>query len=158
MATASRNSESQIMPNKNILLVEPGYKNKYPPLGLMKIASYHGQFGKNDNVRFIKGESDKSVLDIVWDRIYVTTLFSFEWKTISRAIDFAITASHNQPGKVFPSSRLFQMWESLQDPGWWELRIFLVYQWLLTPWYFWWSPRFAGWGNRLGNLSQCPGR
>jgi hypothetical protein len=88
------------MPDKNILLIEPGYKNKYPPLGLMKIASYHGPWGKNDHVKFIKGE-DKSVLDAVWDRIYVTTLFSFEWKTISRSIDFAIIASHNQPGKVF---------------------------------------------------------
>jgi hypothetical protein len=89
------------MAKKNILLVEPGYKNKYPPLGLMKLASYHGPWGKKDNVRFIKGEVDKSVLETVWDRIYVTTLFSFEWKTISRSIDFAIAASQNQPGKVF---------------------------------------------------------
>src|SRR5438876_802194 len=77
------------MPNKNILLIEPGYKNKYPPLSLMKIASYHGPWGKKDNVRFIKGETDKTVFETVWDRIYVTTLFSFEWKTISRSIDFA---------------------------------------------------------------------
>lgn len=89
------------MPNKNILLVEPGYKNKYPPLGLMKIASYHGPWGKRDNVRFVKGEADKTVLETVWDRIYVTTLFSFEWKTISRSADFALAASHNQPSKVF---------------------------------------------------------
>jgi len=89
------------MSNKNILLIEPGYKNKYPPLGLMKIASYHGPWGKKDNVRFIKGEADKTVLETVWDRIYVTTLFSFEWKTISRSIDFAIAASQNQPSKVF---------------------------------------------------------
>lgn len=88
------------MANKNILLIEPGYKNKYPPLGLMKIAAYHGSRGKKDRIKFIKGE-DTSVLDTAWDRIYVTTLFSFEWKTISKSIDFAIRASHNQPSKVF---------------------------------------------------------
>jgi len=89
------------MPNKNILLIEPGYKNKYPPLGLMKIAAYHGPYGKKDNVTFIKGERDKSVLNKTWDRIYVTTLFSFEWKTIARSIDFALEASHQQPNKIF---------------------------------------------------------
>ena len=72
------------MKNKNILLIEPGYKNKYPPLGLMKIAQYHGPNGKKDNVKFIKGE-DKSAESIVWDRIYITTLFSFEWNKISLA-------------------------------------------------------------------------
>src|SRR5687768_2945734 len=89
------------MTNKNILLIEPGYKNKYPPLGLMKLAAYHGPHGKNDNVKFIKGESDKSVLDRSWDRIYVTTLFSFEWKSIAQSINFALGAASNQPSKVF---------------------------------------------------------
>jgi len=77
------------MANKNILLIEPGYRNKYPPLGLMKLAQYHGPRGKQDNVRFIKGE-DRSVLQLAWDRVYVTTLFSFEWKRIASAINFAI--------------------------------------------------------------------
>src|SRR5579864_6806850 len=88
------------MANKKILLIEPGYKNKYPPLGLMKIAQYHGPAGKRDRVKFIKG-IDKTVLDNCWDRIYVTTLFSFEWKRIAEAIDFAILASGGQPNKVF---------------------------------------------------------
>jgi hypothetical protein len=88
------------MANKNILLIEPGYKNKYPPLGLMKIAQYHGPNGKCDNVKFIKG-LDKSVLNTCWDRIYVTTLFSFEWKKISEAIDFAITAASGHSNNVF---------------------------------------------------------
>lgn len=88
------------MANKNILLIEPGYKNKYPPLGLMKIAQYHGPRGKKDNVRFIKGE-DRSVLTTAWDRIYVTTLFSFEYKNIDRSIDFAIEVAHGHRDRVF---------------------------------------------------------
>jgi hypothetical protein len=89
------------MANKNILLIEPGYRNKFPPLGLMKIASYHGQYGKRDNVKFIKGESDRSILKVNWDRIYVTTLFTFEWKSISESIDFALKIVHENASKVF---------------------------------------------------------
>jgi len=88
------------MPNKKILLIEPGYKNKYPPLGLMKLAAYHGPDGKGDIVKFIKGE-DKSVLGMAWDRIYITTLFSFEWTRTSRAIDFALDAAHGRADLIF---------------------------------------------------------
>lgn len=88
------------MADKNILLVEPSYKNKYPPLGLMKIAQYHGPRGKKDQVRFIKGE-DRSVLSQAWDRIYVTTLFSFEFPKIAQTIDFAINVANGQTDKVF---------------------------------------------------------
>ena len=88
------------MANKRILLVEPGYKNKYPPLGLMKIAQYHGPRGKNDRVRFIKG-LDRSVLSEAWDRIYVTTLFSFEYRKTGQAIDFALEVANGQADKVF---------------------------------------------------------
>lgn len=88
------------MAGKDILLIEPGYKNKYPPLGLMKIAQYHGPRGKNDRVTFIKGE-DPSVLSTAWDRIYVTTLFSFEFERIAKSIDFALTAANGFADKVF---------------------------------------------------------
>ena len=88
------------MANKNILLIEPGYKNKYPPLGLMKIAAYHGPDGKKDNVTFIKGE-DKSALNKAWDRIYITTLFSFEWKKIEKTIDFALQVANDQADRIF---------------------------------------------------------
>ena len=88
------------MTTKNILLIEPGYPNKYPPLGLMKIAAYHGPYGRNDNLRFVKGET-ADVLSEVWDRIYVTTLFSFEWKRTSTAIDFALRAARGQAERVF---------------------------------------------------------
>lgn len=67
----------------------------------MKLAAYHGAYGKRDNVKFIKGESDRSVLQTNWDRIYVTTLFSFEWREISKAIDFAVQAAHGNTAKIF---------------------------------------------------------
>ena len=88
------------MTNKNILLIEPGYKNKYPPLGLMKIAQYHGANGKKDNVKFIKGE-DKSAESYIWDRIYITTLFSFEWNKISETIEYASKLVNQQHDKIF---------------------------------------------------------
>src|SRR6266849_616279 len=89
------------MAGKNILLIEPGYKNKYPPLGLMKIAAYHGPHGKQDNVRFIKGDEDKTVLTTAWDRIYITTLFSFEFAKISQTIDFALKVANGHADKIF---------------------------------------------------------
>ena len=59
-----------------VLLVEPNYKNKYPPMGLMKISTYHKMLG--DEVRFVKG-FDSTVDEAVWDRIYITTLFTFDF-------------------------------------------------------------------------------
>ena len=48
---------------RNILLIEPNYKNKYPPIGLMKIAMYHRELG--DNVTFFKGDLKKFVVDLI---------------------------------------------------------------------------------------------
>ena len=64
----------------------------------MKLSSYHKERG--DTVAFVKGE-DRSVFSEPWDRVYVTTLFSFEWNRTSRAIDFAIKAAGKQPERVF---------------------------------------------------------
>ena len=88
------------MTNRKILLLEPGYRNKYPPLGLMEIASYHGPHGKNDYVRFSKG-GDRTCQETGWDRIYVTTLFSFEWTAIARSIDFAVELVQGATNKIF---------------------------------------------------------
>ncbi len=112
------------MANKNILLIEPGYKNKYPPLGLMKIAQYHGPHGKRDHVRFIKGE-DRSVLSRAWDRIYVTTLFSFEYPRIAQSIDFAIQAANGQVDKVFVGGIAASLMQErfLKEPRWHGVRV-----------------------------------
>lgn len=39
--------------NRKVLLIEPNYRNKYPPLSLMKLATYHRMIG--DEVIFFKG-------------------------------------------------------------------------------------------------------
>ena len=142
---------------RNVLLLEPNYKNKYPPIGLMKLSTYHRKLG--DNVVFYKGELKDFILknltcDLVqkltdidesvqwskhhfklkeyiktgknkifkelvilskyellvtnwfvyykdlyrkkdyanfpkWDRIYITTLFTFHWKVTIETIEFA---------------------------------------------------------------------
>ncbi len=143
---------------RRILLIEPNYKNKYPPIGLMKIATYHRMLG--DDVQFFKGDlrdlvveqlfeecliklnaidntvnwiqkayfiklyiktGKKEHLEIFeieqltygklindclaeyssilrkkkhsqfpkWDKVYVTTLFTFYWKITVEAIHFA---------------------------------------------------------------------
>lgn len=111
------------MAGKNILLIEPGYKNKYPPLGLMKIAQYHGPRGKRDNIRFIKGE-DRSVLMTAWDRIYVTTLFSFEFPRISQSIDFALYVANGHAEKVFVGGIAASLMHGkfLEEPRWRGIR------------------------------------
>ena len=74
---------------RKILLVEPGYKNKYPPLGLMKISSYHKLMG--DEVHFVKG--CKAIFrETLWDRVYVSTLFTFYWSETMRTIQYYLKA------------------------------------------------------------------
>ena len=74
----------------DILLLEPGYKNKYPPMGLMKIAYFH-KYVVGDYVRFAKGKLPDAFKDKKWDRVYVTTLFTFEWENTKKAIEYALT-------------------------------------------------------------------
>lgn len=76
--------------NRNVLLIEPNYKNKYPPMGLMKIATYYRM--KGDDVRFYKGDMKALAvqlicedlieqLEILYPKIYwkdyYPTLFQF---------------------------------------------------------------------------------
>jgi hypothetical protein len=71
----------------NILLLEPDYPSKYPPLGLMKIAAYHKR-QRGDFVWFAKGKPQEPQ-NRTWDRIYITTLFTYEWQKTIEIIDFA---------------------------------------------------------------------
>lgn len=70
-----------------VLLVEPQksrrYHTPYPPLGLLKLATYHQQRG--DFVRLINGISgDGFEADI----IYITSLFTYAWEPVHEVICF----------------------------------------------------------------------
>lgn len=104
----------------NILLIEPNYMCKYPPLGLMKIAYYHKEL-RNDIVWFSKGKLPYSLsssiknrlmksryyqqkygkslngfIDYInellksndWDRVYISTLFTYEWFETIKTIQY----------------------------------------------------------------------
>lgn len=75
-----------------ILLIEPDYKNKYPPLGLMKISSFHKQ--KGDEVVFYKG-CNSDLRNINWDRIYISTLFTFHWTKTINTIQYYLKSVDN---------------------------------------------------------------
>ena len=51
--------------NRNVLLLEPNYKNKFPPIGLMKLATYFRLRG--DNVVFYKGDLKEFVIRQITD-------------------------------------------------------------------------------------------
>jgi hypothetical protein len=68
------------MGKMRVLLVEPDYKSKFPPLGLLKIGTFHKNRG--DEVVFVRGLSEPEY----WDRVYITTLFSFHHEKIIKTI------------------------------------------------------------------------
>jgi hypothetical protein len=55
------------MPRK-VLLLEPNYKNKYPPMGLMKLATYFRNRG--DNVRFFKGDLRNLAVELLFEEFW----------------------------------------------------------------------------------------
>lgn len=67
---------------KRILLVEPDYYTKYPPLGLLKLSAFHKE--KGDSIVFVRGCEE---IDEKFDRIYVTSLFTWAWKPVWKAVE-----------------------------------------------------------------------
>lgn len=52
---------------REVLLIEPNYRNKYPPMGLMKISMYYKQRG--DNVRFYKGDLQQFAASLLCEEL-----------------------------------------------------------------------------------------
>ncbi|MCK4250345.1 hypothetical protein KAX97_02805, partial [candidate division WOR-3 bacterium] len=95
-----------------VLLVEPDYRRNsrsirediktenpskkrddeslwYPPIGLMKLARFHKDRG--DEVHFVYGcEGEGEIFNATesWDRIYITTLYTYHWDKIIETINY----------------------------------------------------------------------
>jgi hypothetical protein len=52
---------------REVLLIEPNYRNKYPPMVLMKISTYYKQRG--DNVRFYKGNLQQFAASLLCEEL-----------------------------------------------------------------------------------------
>lgn len=74
----------------NILLIEPNYYTKFPPLGLLKIATFHRNRG--DNIELIRLKEKHTMHTKLAKEypniIYVTSLFTWSWQTVYSAISF----------------------------------------------------------------------
>lgn len=55
--------------NRKVLLIEPNYKNKYPPMGLMKLATYYRMQG--DDVRFYKGDLKLLAVELICEDLMI---------------------------------------------------------------------------------------
>lgn len=86
-------------------MVEPAYKTKYPPLGLMKISTYHKRQG--DTVHYVKDIKRNKQLDLFRDSlrlspdlIYITSLFTYHIDKVISSINHYKTLYPNAEIKV----------------------------------------------------------
>lgn len=68
---------------KKVLLIEPNYANKFPPIGLMKISTYYRNLG-NWDVVFYKGDLTSFVIERIADKCVA------ELELIDNSIDWGI--------------------------------------------------------------------
>lgn len=68
---------------RKVLLIEPNYANKYPPIGLMKISTYYKNLG-NWDVVFYKGDLTNFVIERIVDKCIA------ELDLIDNSIDWTI--------------------------------------------------------------------
>lgn len=68
---------------KKVLLIEPNYANKFPPIGLMKLSTYYKNLG-NWDVVFFKGDLKNFVIERIAERCVEMFL------TIDKSIDWSL--------------------------------------------------------------------
>jgi len=81
--------------SEHVLLVEPSYYTRYPPLGLLKLSSYHKS--KGSTIELVHGITTDTLDEP--DIIYVTSLFTWAWEPVWKAVQFY--------SRLFPDSELW---------------------------------------------------
>jgi|LSQX01.3.fsa_nt_gb hypothetical protein len=80
--------------NRKVLLIEPNYKNKYPPMGIMKLATYYRSL--EDDVRFFKGNLKEFAARLLCEE------FFDEVKNASLGKHYPKLIEHIKTGKYAP--------------------------------------------------------
>ena len=71
----------------HILLVEPAYYSKFPPIGLLKLSKYHRS--KGDTTEYIDFEKkDTRIPTKTPKKIYITSLFTWAQKPVWEAVAY----------------------------------------------------------------------
>ena len=84
--------------NRKVLLIEPNYKNKYPPMGLMKIATYYRRCG--DDVRFFKGDLKKFAARLLCEEYFEKIENEGLKKYFSNIVEFIKTGKYIYLNKI----------------------------------------------------------
>lgn len=92
-------SQRKAVNKKEILLVEPAYNNPYPPLGLLKISTWHKR--KGNIVQLIKDITHNKQIDEFqekercyrklkghYDIIYITSLFTYQAHFVINSVNY----------------------------------------------------------------------
>jgi len=85
-----------------VLLVEPKYYTRYPPLGLLKLSTFHKNQG--NEVRFVRGLV--LVTDFYPDEVNITSLFTWSWEPVWECVQFyksLFPRAHVRVGGIYAS-------------------------------------------------------
>lgn len=77
---------------QHILLVEPAYYTRYPPIGLLKLSSYFKK--KGCTTEYIRGCIEPQRTP---NRIFITSLFTWTWRPVWEAVHFYKKMFPNTP-------------------------------------------------------------
>jgi len=123
------------MSHRKVLLIEPNYSNKYPPIGLMKMATYFRNRG--DEVVFFKGDLKRLIIEriaincindckslapeIDWD-VFYPSIYDYirtRKNALLETIDYS-TSPYNLllEGKIIDAKNYYWSGEWKKHPEW----------------------------------------